>query len=363
MSADAARAARHGADHGDRAGGDRHGARDGHRLCQRACGAARSHRVWRRSELCSPPRVPRPWRPTCCKQTIRRASRQPGVSLDQPWAQPYGPLRARGRRDARVRSDRGPAGQVQHQQSGRRRRDRSDSRWRSFSSCSRCSAWRPSGPGSWPTGSTPTISRISRRRRGQRLPGADAAVSRPRICRSPASRSCWRCPASAAIATTALAPYIAALPPGTTINICTASGSGARCDQRQDRIQHQPAGPRHRTHRQGCFPTLAVFQQSLTQVQQSRSLNGHRHPEQSYFRLRSFITIGTARFSLYSLLYLDGAGQIRPILRTFGTEYSWRNGSFCSCRAARRSAAAGCSPMSTASRCAPRVGSLAEAAH
>jgi hypothetical protein len=39
-----------------------------------------------------------------------------------------------------------------------------------------------------------------------------------------------------------------------------------------------------------------------------------------YFRLRSFITIGTARFTLYSLLYRDTSGQLRPILRTFGTE-------------------------------------------
>ena len=39
-----------------------------------------------------------------------------------------------------------------------------------------------------------------------------------------------------------------------------------------------------------------------------------------FFRLRSWITIGTTRFTLYSLINRDDGGQIRPILRTFGTE-------------------------------------------
>jgi len=39
----------------------------------------------------------------------------------------------------------------------------------------------------------------------------------------------------------------------------------------------------------------------------------------SYFRLTSFITIGSAEFNLYSLLYQDpnGGGTVRPILRSF----------------------------------------------
>ena len=40
----------------------------------------------------------------------------------------------------------------------------------------------------------------------------------------------------------------------------------------------------------------------------------------SYFRLHSFIGIGTARFALYSLLKRDPDGQVRPVLRTLGTE-------------------------------------------
>lgn len=40
----------------------------------------------------------------------------------------------------------------------------------------------------------------------------------------------------------------------------------------------------------------------------------------SYFRLYSWVSIGTTRFALYSLLHRDGSGQVRPVLRTFGTE-------------------------------------------
>jgi hypothetical protein len=36
-----------------------------------------------------------------------------------------------------------------------------------------------------------------------------------------------------------------------------------------------------------------------------------------YFRLTSFITIGSTQFSLYSLMYRDGTGAVRPIQRSF----------------------------------------------
>jgi hypothetical protein len=36
-----------------------------------------------------------------------------------------------------------------------------------------------------------------------------------------------------------------------------------------------------------------------------------------YFRLTSFVTIGSAQFNLYSLLYRDTTGAVRPIQRSF----------------------------------------------
>jgi hypothetical protein len=51
------------------------------------------------------------------------------------------------------------------------------------------------------------------------------------------------------------------------------------------------------------------------------STGGNRIGDSSfYFRLRSYITIGTTRLTLYSLIHRDPGGQIRPILRTFGTD-------------------------------------------
>jgi general secretion pathway protein K len=116
-----------------------------------------------------------------------------------------------------------------------------------------------------------------------------------------------------------LAPYISALPPGTQINICTASG--VLLDALSAKTEYSGASSTLSDLRSqgGCAPSLAVFNTSLSAQQQS-VLARRIGTGSNYFRLRTFITIGTARFSLYSLLYVDGGGQIRPIIRTFGTE-------------------------------------------
>ncbi|MGH8206497.1 MAG: type II secretion system minor pseudopilin GspK [Steroidobacteraceae bacterium] len=116
-----------------------------------------------------------------------------------------------------------------------------------------------------------------------------------------------------------LAPYITALPAGTPINICTASGQVLDALSGKSEYDIDTANLATSRQQAGCFPPLPLFQTSLDAQQQSQ-LAGRIGMRSSYFRLRTYITIGTARFSLYSLLYLDGSGQIRPILRTFGTE-------------------------------------------
>jgi general secretion pathway protein K len=117
-----------------------------------------------------------------------------------------------------------------------------------------------------------------------------------------------------------LAPYITALPPGNSINICTASGVLLDAMSGKTEYSGDPAAlAAKRKDSNGCFPTLATFQQSLAGQAQAQASN-HFGTNSSYFRLRAVITIGTARFTLYSLLYRDLSGQIRPIIRTFGTE-------------------------------------------
>lgn len=117
-----------------------------------------------------------------------------------------------------------------------------------------------------------------------------------------------------------LAPYIAALPPGTPVNICTAPGQvlDAMIGGGNTEYSTDPSALAMSRQQGGCFPTLSEFNMSLSAAQQSK-LVGRIGTSSNYFRLRTFITIGTARFSLYSLLYVEN-GQIRPIIRTFGTE-------------------------------------------
>lgn len=116
-----------------------------------------------------------------------------------------------------------------------------------------------------------------------------------------------------------LLPYISALPPGTAINVCTAPGVVLDAISGKVEYSTNPQQLLARRQAEGCFPTLTVFQTSLTNPQQAVGAMPLGQST-SYFRLRSFITIGTARFSLYSLLQRDGAGQIHVVVRTFGTE-------------------------------------------
>ena len=120
-----------------------------------------------------------------------------------------------------------------------------------------------------------------------------------------------------------IAPYIAALPAGTSLNICTAAGVVLDAMSGGSGTSEWNVNPQQllaRRQAEGCFPTLAAFQASTTGTQPQGSTGIPTGTTTSYYRLRSFITIGTARFSLYSLMQRDGAGQIHVILRTFGTE-------------------------------------------
>jgi general secretion pathway protein K len=116
-----------------------------------------------------------------------------------------------------------------------------------------------------------------------------------------------------------LAPFITALPPGNTINICTASGPVLDAFSGNTEYSGDASILANlRKENKGCFPVLAVFTSGATKQAQA-GLAGRIGTSSQYFRLRSIITIGTARFTLYSLLY-NRDGQVRPILRTFGTE-------------------------------------------
>jgi general secretion pathway protein K len=116
-----------------------------------------------------------------------------------------------------------------------------------------------------------------------------------------------------------IAPYVTALPTEALLNVCTASGVVLDAF-----VGHQDFGSegdqtlaRNRASANGCFPKLSDYQAAFEGTQWNH-LNGKFKQNSSYFRLTSFVTIGTVEFNLYSLLWQDpNVGTVRPLLRSY----------------------------------------------
>ena len=135
-----------------------------------------------------------------------------------------------------------------------------------------------------------------------------------------------------------LSPYIVALPLGMsnpiTINTCTASPYVLdalighiqfSADPRQFEKDRQDAGT--------CFPTPAEVTQAAGDVQGGNPgqtvIPGNPNPgttqtlasliggKSSWFRLTTFVTLGNAQFAVYTLLFQDQTGMVRPVMRSF----------------------------------------------
>lgn len=118
-----------------------------------------------------------------------------------------------------------------------------------------------------------------------------------------------------------LEPFVSALPPGTSINVCTAPPEVLDSlieGQRQFTLARDNMLD---MRKQRCFPSLQDFSSSLTAPQKEELITGKVVGEaSSYFRANIWVTIGTTQFTLYSLLYrANGTNLVRPILRSFGT--------------------------------------------
>lgn len=155
-----------------------------------------------------------------------------------------------------------------------------------------------------------------------------------------------------------IAPYVAALPQGVKLNVCTASGT----------VLDAYIGPGHqeyggtesenltknRANAGGCFPALQDYAKSFNATNgnswQAPSAGPGGTPagrsgiaqgtagtgigggtgagtaqgvvtlvsqSSRYFRLTSVVTIGSTEINLYSLLYMDTTFMVRPIQRSF----------------------------------------------
>jgi general secretion pathway protein K len=104
-----------------------------------------------------------------------------------------------------------------------------------------------------------------------------------------------------------LAPLVTA--PGEVLDVFSGTSSYA-LDANEISSQRQQFN---------CYPDKDTFLSGISSAQKGY-VQSHIGTTSQYFRLRTWITIGTTRFTLYSLIYQDTSGQIRPVLRTFGTE-------------------------------------------
>jgi general secretion pathway protein K len=119
-----------------------------------------------------------------------------------------------------------------------------------------------------------------------------------------------------------LLPHVTALPPeASTVNICLADGIvldalTAPSEKHGSDIEFSRMRPEElaASRARQCFPTLISFAEGDEDVKALVS------ETTSYFRLRTWVRIGTAQFALYSLMYRDTDGKSRPVSRTFGTE-------------------------------------------
>jgi hypothetical protein len=129
-----------------------------------------------------------------------------------------------------------------------------------------------------------------------------------------------------------------ALPIDAKINICTASGMvlDAFTPGRREYSLDPDQLEKNRESAGACFPSLQEYQQAIAQSPQPQqqpptttattaptgpNTGGTSATEfaqnSPYFRLTSFVTIGATEFNLYSLLYQDQTGNVRPLLRTY----------------------------------------------
>lgn len=113
-------------------------------------------------------------------------------------------------------------------------------------------------------------------------------------------------------------PYLAALPVGTRINVCTAKAPllAALVEGGTD---FGDAEALTRNRRDGCFPTLADLQATLDPAQYQALLPAISESS-NWFRAVTAARIGTSELTLYSLIERNNAGGSRAVLRSTGTE-------------------------------------------
>lgn len=118
-----------------------------------------------------------------------------------------------------------------------------------------------------------------------------------------------------------LEPFVTALPIGTPINLCTASPEllDALVEGRREFTLAPENTAELRKER--CYPDKEEFENPISAEARQKLNEGNViDVKSSYYRATIWVTLGSTRFTLYSLLYRDnGTKLVRPILRSHGT--------------------------------------------
>jgi general secretion pathway protein K len=120
-----------------------------------------------------------------------------------------------------------------------------------------------------------------------------------------------------------LAPHVAALPRDAAINLCSATGVLLDALTGERQWTRDPQGL-ERNRQRSCFPGRDAFRNSIGNPQAFERLErsvglGERS---MYFRVRTLASVGTAQFSLYSLLRHEGTTPGEPRLRVMQRQFS-----------------------------------------
>lgn len=117
-------------------------------------------------------------------------------------------------------------------------------------------------------------------------------------------------------------PYVTALPRGTKVNLCTASGVVLDALVPTGERQWSTIDPKSLAEQRanGCFPSVQVYQQAFASDPSAQGSPGMAMvgTQSDWFRLTSVVSIGTAQFYLYSLLHREQNGaKVRVVQRSF----------------------------------------------
>jgi len=120
-----------------------------------------------------------------------------------------------------------------------------------------------------------------------------------------------------------LAPFVAALPVGTPINVCTAPGEVL--DSLAPTLSTFSQDPKQlATNRQkGCFPyaqDVKALVDPLLTADERKAIDPLLAESTRWFRGTIVVSIGTTEVTLYSLIERIPGGYSRVVLRTLGTE-------------------------------------------